>query len=76
MTNKKIVIAGAGGIGLYFGGRLIQHGFNVFFLARGETKRLLKEQGLKIESINGDYTTDKAQVIDDPASFGLVDFIL
>ena len=45
MKDKKIVIAGAGGIGLYFGGRLIQHGYNVFFLARGETKRLLKELG-------------------------------
>lgn len=76
MNDKKIVIAGAGGIGIYFGGRLMQHGFNVFFLARGETKRLLKEQGLKIESINGDYATEKAQVIDDPSSFGPADFIL
>ena len=76
MKDKKIVIAGAGGIGLYFGGRLAQHGFNVYFIARGETKKLLKEQGLKIESINGDYSTDKAQVIDVPASFGPVDFIL
>lgn len=76
MKDKKIVIAGAGGIGLYFGGRLIQNGFNVFFLARGETKKLLKEQGLKIESINGDAEFKSVQVIDDPESFGSVDFIL
>ncbi len=76
LKDKKIVIAGAGGIGLYFGGRLAQHGFNVFFLARGETKKLLKKHGLKIESINGDVEIKSVQVIDDPTTFGSVDFIL
>ena len=76
MKDKKIVIAGAGGIGLYFGGRIAQHGFNVYFIARGETKKLLKEKGLKIESINGDADINSVQVIEDTATFGPADYIL
>lgn len=76
MTDNKIIIAGSGGIGLYFGGRLAQNGFNVYFIARGETKEQLKKNGLKAESINGDFQIDSVQVIDDPNTFGIANLIL
>ncbi len=76
MKDKKIVIIGAGGIGLYFGGRMAQKGLNVHFLARGETKKMLQEQGLKVESINGDFTLNKVNVIKNPDSFGKADLVL
>lgn len=76
MSDKKIVIAGAGGIGLYFGGKMIQNGYDVYFLARGETKKLLKSEGLKVESINGDFALEKVQVVEDPKTFGVADIII
>lgn len=76
MNDKKVVIVGAGGIGLYFGGRLAQNGINTFFIARGETKRLLENEGLILESINGDATVKPVNVIEDVTSWGTADFIL
>lgn len=49
----KILILGAGGIGGYFGGRLLQAGANVTFLVREKRRRQLIEGGLRIESQYG-----------------------
>lgn len=50
----KILVVGAGAIGGYFGGRLLEKGEDVTFLVRERRKRQLEETGLNIESINGD----------------------
>ena len=50
MTNPKILVLGAGGIGGYFGGRLVESGADVTFLVREGRSKLLSEQGLQIES--------------------------
>lgn len=50
----KILIVGAGAIGGYFGGRLLEKGENVTFLVREKRKAILKKTGLKIESAHGD----------------------
>lgn len=52
----KILILGAGGIGGYFGGRLLQAGANVTFLVREKRRRQLVEGGLRIESQYGNAT--------------------
>lgn len=52
----KILILGAGGIGGYFGGRLLQAGANVTFLVREKRRRQLIEGGLRIESQYGNAT--------------------
>ncbi len=52
----NIVVVGAGGVGGYFGGKLAQVGFNVTFVARGNTLKAIKTNGLKVKSINGDFT--------------------
>jgi len=49
----KLLIVGAGAIGGYFGGRLLEQGQNVTFLVRDKRKEQLIKTGLNIESING-----------------------
>ncbi|QBP42843.1 ketopantoate reductase family protein [Paenisporosarcina antarctica] len=49
----KILVVGAGAIGGYFGGRLIEKGEDVTFLVRENRKKQLEKTGLKIESVNG-----------------------
>jgi len=53
----RILVVGAGGIGGYFGGRLLEKGEDVTFLVRENRKKQLEKQGLKIESTHGDYHT-------------------
>lgn len=52
----KILILGAGGIGGYFGGRLIQAGADVTFLVREKRREQLRKDGLQIESQYGNAT--------------------
>ncbi|WP_342505511.1 ketopantoate reductase family protein [Sporosarcina sp. FSL K6-2383] len=49
----KVLVVGAGAIGGYFGGRLLEKGEDVTFLVRERRKERLKNTGLQIESING-----------------------
>ena len=46
----RILILGAGGVGGYFGGRLIQAGADVTFLVRPARQMLLNAQGLIVET--------------------------
>ena len=50
----KILIVGAGAIGGYFGGRLVEKGEDVTFLVRESRKVKLQQTGLKIQSKHGD----------------------
>ncbi|HSJ37762.1 MAG TPA: ketopantoate reductase family protein [Planococcus sp. (in: firmicutes)] len=50
----KILIVGAGAIGGYFGGRLLEKGEDVTFLVRARRKEKLESTGLNIQSVNGD----------------------
>ncbi|WNS76314.1 ketopantoate reductase family protein [Bacillus sp. DTU_2020_1000418_1_SI_GHA_SEK_038] len=52
----KILIVGAGAIGGYFGGRLVEKGEDVTFLVREKRKQQLDRDGLIIESIHGDLS--------------------
>ncbi|MBI5935426.1 MAG: 2-dehydropantoate 2-reductase [Chloroflexi bacterium] len=72
----KFVVFGTGGVGGYFGGKLAQAGDDVTFIARGEHLKAICERGLRVESINGDFTVHPAQATDDPASIGEVDYVL
>lgn len=72
----RVAVVGAGAVGSYFGGRLAQAGEDVTFLARGEHLRGLRERGLRIESVDGDFTLDSAHATDDATSLGPVDVVL
>jgi len=51
----RILVVGAGGIGGYFGGRLLQAGRDVTFLVRPRRAALLQANGFAIKSPLGDY---------------------
>ncbi|WP_226527548.1 2-dehydropantoate 2-reductase [Metabacillus niabensis] len=52
----RILVVGAGGIGGYFGGRLVEKGEDVTFLVRNRRKQQIEKNGLVIRSVKGDYT--------------------
>ncbi len=51
----RILVVGAGAVGGYFGGRLIEKGEDVTFLVRERRQKQLKENGLHIQSVHGDF---------------------
>jgi 2-dehydropantoate 2-reductase len=56
MTNLKILVLGAGGVGGYFGGRLAHAGTDVTFLVRPGRRDQILRDGLRITSALGDLT--------------------
>ncbi|GAB1822646.1 ketopantoate reductase family protein [Herbidospora sp. RD11066] len=58
----KILVVGAGAVGGYFGGRLVQAGRDVTFLVRPARARLLRERGLRIVGL-GEETTLRPSTI-------------
>jgi len=71
----RIAVYGAGGVGGYFGARLAQAGAEVHLIARGAHLQALREHGLRVRSIKGDFQVP-APATDDPAEVGLCDFVL
>lgn len=59
----KILVIGAGAIGGYFGGRLIEAGKDVTFLVRNGRKKQLDENGIVINSFHGDYSAMPKTII-------------
>jgi 2-dehydropantoate 2-reductase len=72
----RIVIFGAGGVGGYFGGKLAQAGEDVIFIARGEHLEALRTNGLRVDSIKGNFIVDPVQATGDPGEVGQADMIL
>ena len=72
----RIAVIGAGGVGGYFGGRLAQAGVDVAFVARGENLRALQRDGLRVESIAGDFVLPRVTVGADPRELGAADVVL
>ena len=68
----KILIVGAGGIGGYFGAKLIKTGADVTFLLRDKRQKLIQAQGLIVETPKGNFavqpkslTADQLELIYD-----------
>jgi 2-dehydropantoate 2-reductase len=72
----KIAVVGAGGVGGYFGGLLARAGHEVHFIARGEHLRAIRERGLRVDSVHGDFEVRPAHATDDPAEVGPVDLTI
>ena len=72
----RIAVFGTGGVGGYFGGRLAQAGHDVTFVARGEHLRAIREKGLRVDSLLGDFVVAPARATDDPSQIGEVDVVL
>jgi 2-dehydropantoate 2-reductase len=71
----RIAVCGAGGVGGYFGGRLAQASADVHLVARGAHLRALREHGLRVRSVKGDFTV-QVPTTDDPAEIGPCDYVL
>jgi 2-dehydropantoate 2-reductase len=72
----KIAIMGTGGVGGYYGGLLAQHGHDVTFIARGEHLNAIRENGLQVKSVHGDFHVQPAQATDDAGQIGPVDLVV
>ncbi|MNI03042.1 2-dehydropantoate 2-reductase [compost metagenome] len=73
----RILVLGAGGVGGYFGGRLVEKGEDVTFLVRSKRKQQLEKEGLVIQSVNGDLKFQPKMIIaEDSNSSGPYDLIL
>lgn len=72
----SIAVLGAGGVGGYFGGRLAAAGHKVSFVARGDHLAALRRDGLKVDSVAGDFTVAPVPATDDPQEIGEVDYVL
>jgi len=72
----KILVYGTGGVGGYFGGRLAQAGHDVTFMARNESLKAIKENGLIVKSVNGDFTVKPAKATDDISEIESPDLVI
>lgn len=71
----KIAIYGTGGVGGYFGGRLAQVGADVHLIARGDHLNALQGDGLRVDSVDGDFQVD-LPATDNPSDVGPCDYVL
>ena len=71
-----IVFYGAGGIGGYFGARLLAAGVDVSFVARGRHAQAMREHGLRVKSHLGDLQVAVPSISDDPAALPKADLIV
>ncbi len=72
----RIAIFGSGGVGGYFGGRLAQAGEDVTFIARGEHLRAIQTNGLRVDSLDGDFVVHRARATDRVSEVGEVDLVI
>ena len=67
---------GAGGLGGYFGARICQGGkAEVHFIARGKHLEAMRRDGLRVEG-PAPVHIPRVNATDDPASVGIVDFVM
>lgn len=72
----KIAIMGAGGVGGYYGALLARAGRDVAFIARGPHLQAIRQEGLQVRSVFGDFRVFRARATDNPAELGKVDLVI
>jgi len=72
----KIAIMGVGGVGGYYGGLLAQAGHELSFIARGAHLLALREKGLRVKSVLGDFVVSPVRATDDPSEIGAADLVI
>jgi 2-dehydropantoate 2-reductase len=74
---KRILIAGAGGVGGYIGAQLIRHtDAQITLLARGAHLEAIQTSGLIVHDNDTDYTVHPNAATDDTTSLGTFDLVL
>lgn len=79
--KTRIGILGLGGVGGYFGGVLAKAYANsdtieIVFIARGETQRVINQDGLRLITDHSDTTVYPFLASNDPNLIGKLDFII
>ncbi|ARK32873.1 ketopantoate reductase family protein [Halalkalibacter krulwichiae] len=72
----NILVHGAGALGAYFGGRLLESGQNVSFFVREKRAGQLKERGLKINSPEGRFEEKDLTIYTKPEEVESIDLII
>src|ERR1700704_6606774 len=67
---------GSGGVGGYFGARLVKGGADVHFIAPGSPLAAMRERGLAVEGGPEEIHLPKVSVTDDPGTIGPVDMVM
>ena len=72
----RVLVAGTGAVGGYFGALLARAGHEVVFLARGANLDALCARGLRIESVDGDINLPRVTATDTVEGRALFDLVL
>jgi 2-dehydropantoate 2-reductase len=72
----KIAIIGTGGVGGYFGAKLVRSGCDVCFLARGDHLSAMRKNGLTVKSIAGDFHVENVLATDRIRETGPADLVV
>lgn len=72
----KIGIMGTGGVGGYYGSLLAKAGHEVVFIARGKHLEAIRQKGLQINSVFGNFLLKPAAATDDPSKAGPVELVI
>ena len=81
MEKTKVIVAGIGGVGGYFGGLLARHFYEhdrvaVYFLARGEHLRQIQSKGLKVIDGKQEFWARPTLATDNPQEIGKADYVI
>lgn len=82
MNKKtKIIVAGIGGVGGYFGGHLAKQfsdseDVEIYFLARGEHLKQIQANGLKVLNGNAQFIAKPKLATDSATEIGIADYII
>ena len=71
----RVAVVGSGAVGLYYGARLLEAGHDVYFVARSDLD-VLKRNGLKVESVDGDMRFESVKVYGRAEDIGKVDWVV
>ncbi|HKO04932.1 MAG TPA: 2-dehydropantoate 2-reductase [Candidatus Acidoferrales bacterium] len=71
----KFLIAGAGAIGAYVGARMARAGLDVTLFARGPHLRAMQENGVRVQSVEGDFEA-RPRVVGNLAEAGPADVVI
>src|SRR4051794_5120144 len=72
----NILVHGAGALGAYFGGRLLEAGQNVSFFVREKRAAQLIKEGLKISSPEGNFESKDLTVYTSPEQVKNIDLVI
>lgn len=77
----RIAVLGIGGVGGYFGGKLAKHYYEsdnveVVFIARGGNAKAIKENGLKIITLDDEQIAIPNLITNEPTEIGKIDLFL